>query len=103
METEKPYHDHMITKAKVAEMLDTNSTYLSQAINEQTGQTFTAYVGSLRIKEAVRLISDPRNTAPLKAVCLEVGFNSMTTFYNQFQAIMGMTPATYRQKVMEMN
>jgi len=102
METEKPYHDHMITKAKVAEMLDTNSTYLSQAINEQTGQTFTAYIGALRIKEAIRLISDPQDTTPIKAVCSEVGFSSMTTFYSLFQQTTGMTPATYRQKVIEM-
>lgn len=102
METEKPYRDHMITKAKVAEMLETNSTYLSQAINEQTGQTFTAYVGALRIKEAIRMISDPQDTTPIKAVCSEVGFNSMTTFYTLFQQTTGMTPATYRQKVVEM-
>jgi len=92
----------MITKAKVAEMLDTNSTYLSQAINEQTGQTFTAYIGALRIKEAIRLISDPQDTTPIKAVCSEVGFSSMTTFYSLFQQTTGMTPATYRQKVIEM-
>lgn len=103
MDEQKPYRDHQLTKEKVADMLGTNRTYLSQAINEQTGQTFTAYIGILRTKEAIRLISDPQNATPLKAVCSDVGFNSMTTFYNQFQQTTGMTPAIYRQKVMEMN
>lgn len=102
MESDKPYRDRQLTKEKVADMLETNRTYLSQAINEQTGQTFTAYIGSLRTKEAIRLISDPKNAAPLKAVCAEVGFNSMTTFYSLFQQTTGMTPAAYRQKVVEM-
>jgi len=103
MDEQKPYHDRLLTKEKVAEMLGTNRTYLSQAINEQTGQTFTSYIGTLRTQEAIRLISDPQNTTPLKAVCQDVGFSSMTTFYNQFQQTTGMTPATYRSKVIEMN
>lgn len=103
MDEQKPYRDRLLTKEKVAEMLGTNRTYLSQAINEQTGQTFTSYIGTLRTKEAIRLISDPLNTTPLKAVCQDVGFSSMTTFYSQFQQTTGMTPATYRSKVIEMN
>jgi len=103
MSEQKPYRDHLLTKEKVADMLQTNRTYLSQAINEQTGQTFTSYIGTLRTKEAIRLLSDPHNSAPLKAVCAEVGFSSMTTFYNLFQQTTGMTPATYRAKVVEMN
>lgn len=102
MADKKIYHDKLITKEKVADMLGSNRTYLSQIINEQTGLTFTAYIGSLRIKEAVELLSDPANDTPLKAVCGDVGFSSMTTFYNQFRQTTGMTPASYRMKVVEM-
>lgn len=103
MEEQKPYRNRLLTKEQVADMLETNRTYLSHAINEHTGQTFTAYIGALRIKEAVNILSDPSNNTPLKAVCQDVGFSSMTTFYNLFQQTTGMTPAAYRAKVVEMN
>ena len=54
------YKDNQLTKDKAAELLDTNRTYLSQAINEQTGLNFTQYINQYRVNEAVRLLSDPR-------------------------------------------
>lgn len=103
LQEEKVFTDNLLTKEKVAELLDTNRTYLSQIINEQTQQTFTQFVNGFRTKEAVRLLSDPDNQTPLKAISAELGFNSMTTFYNQFQAAIGMTPTQYRNKVQELH
>lgn len=103
LQEEKVFTDNLLTKEKVAELLDTNRTYLSQIINEQTQQTFTQFVNGFRTKEAVRLLSDPDNQTPLKAISAELGFNSMTTFYNQFQAATGMTPTQYRNKVQELH
>ncbi len=102
LRNEKIYCDNMLTKEKVAEMLGTNRTYLSQIINEQTKQTFTQFVNGFRAQEAVRLLSDPNNQTPLKAIVSDLGFNSMTTFYNLFQATTGMTPSQYRNKVQEL-
>lgn len=103
LQEEKVFTDNLLTKEKVAELLDTNRTYLSQIINEQTQQTFTQFVNGFRTKEAIRLLSDPDNQTPLKAISAELGFNSMTTFYNQFQAATGMTPTQYRNKVQELH
>lgn len=61
MREEKVFTDNLLTKEKVAEMLGTNRTYLSQIINEQTKQTFTQFVNGFRTKEAVRSLSDPDN------------------------------------------
>ncbi|WP_071147298.1 AraC family transcriptional regulator [Bacteroides ihuae] len=96
----KVYKDHFITKEKVADMLDTNRTYLSQVINEQSGKTFTHYINSFRVEEAVRVLSDANNNIPLKALSSELGFNSISTFYNVFQSAVGMPPSLYRSKVL---
>lgn len=96
---ESVYKDNLLTKKKVSELLNTNPTYLSQIINEQTGQTFTQYVNGYRIKEAVRLLSMPGCVTPLKAIAYDLGFNSITTFYHLFQNEIGMTPARYRKNV----
>lgn len=100
---EKVYTDNLLTKEKVADMLSTNRTYLSQIINEQTKQTFTQFVNGFRTQEAIRLLSDPCNHTPLKAISAELGFNSMTTFYSQFQSATGMTPTQYKNKVQELH
>lgn len=97
------YKDNLLTKDKVAELLNTNRTYLSQAINEQTQQNFTQYINTYRINEAIRLLSDPQKDIPLKAVAAEVGFNSMTTFYKLFQNTVGMPPKQYREKVLSLH
>jgi AraC-like DNA-binding protein len=61
--------------------------------------SFTYYVNRFRIEEAIRQLSDPANDVPLKALASELGFNSLSTFYNLFQSAVGMTPAQYRSKV----
>ncbi len=103
MREEHVYTDNLLTKEKVAELLGTNRTYLSQVINEQTGQSFTQYMNGYRINEAVRLLSDPENQTPLKAISSDLGFNSMTTFYKLFQHTVGMTPTQYKDKVQELH
>lgn len=103
MSEQKVYMDNLLTKDKVAELLGSNRTYLSQIINEQTGKTFTQYINDYRIQDAIRRLSDPDNQIPLKALSVELGFNSSTTFYKQFQAVTGMTPSQYRNQVMDMH
>ncbi|MDE7147413.1 MAG: helix-turn-helix domain-containing protein, partial [Duncaniella sp.] len=84
-----------------AEMLGTNRTYLSKAINESTGKTFTQIVNDYRIREAIAQISDLETDKPLKLICSDVGFSSLSTFYSSFQSITGMTPARYRSQLKE--
>lgn len=103
MRKDKVYHEKGLTRDKVAQMLGTNRTYLSQIINERTGMSFVYYVNSLRIDEALEILSDPDNDAPLKAVSLDLGFSSMTSFYTFFQRKVGMTPAKYRDEVRQLS
>lgn len=96
------YKDNTINKDKVSELLNTNRTYLSRVINEQAQMSFTHYINHYRIEEAIRILSDPNNPIPLKALSADLGFNSLSTFYNLFQNEVGMTPAQYRSKVIEL-
>jgi len=102
MREDKIYQDNTLNKDKVAELLGTNRTYLSRIINEHAQTSFTHYVNHFRIEEAIRVLSDPTNNIPLKVLASELGFNSISTFYNLFQSSVGMTPAQYRTKVHEL-
>ncbi|MCI9172718.1 helix-turn-helix domain-containing protein [uncultured Duncaniella sp.] len=96
------YTDNDITKDKVARLIGTNRTYLSRIINDHYGMTFTQFINSLRIKEAIRILSDTDDDTPLKAISHQLGFNSMSTFYSRFAAETGMTPATYRTEARQL-
>lgn len=96
------YADNLINKDKVARMLDTNRTYISRLVNEYYKMTFTKFINSLRIREAVRRLSDPDCDTPIKALADELGYNSMTTFYTNFQETTGMTPSAFRDRARSM-
>ncbi len=101
MEERHLYRDPSLTKEKLADVLCTNRTYLSQVINEMAGMNVTQFINSFRINEAVRILSDNEDDTPLKAVAIDLGFNSISTFYKVFQSSVGMTPSLYRKKAME--
>lgn len=102
MDERRLFTDPSLTVAAVADELGTNRTYLSRAINESTGKTFTQVVNSYRVRQAVAEISDLEADKPLKQIALESGFSSLSTFYTAFQSAVGMTPARYRAKLKEM-
>lgn len=97
------YTDNLLNKDKLARRLGTNRTYLSRFVNIRYKMSFTNLVNSLRIKEAVRLLSDPTVDTPLKTISEELGYNSQTTFYTKFNEATGMTPAAFRNKARQMS
>lgn len=103
MKHDRIYLEKNLTRERIAERLESNRTYLSQVIHEYTGLSLVAYVNTYRINEAIAVLSDPMNDIPLKALCSDLGFNSSTTFYKLFQDKVGMTPAKYREKIIEIS
>lgn len=103
MYREKVYHDQSMTIDKLAGMLNTNRTYLSQVINEQSGKSYSDYVNSYRIDEAVKKLSDPSCDEQIKAISYEIGFSSPQTFYALFKAKVGISPSSYRDSVKKMS
>ena len=97
MQNDQVYKNSLFTREKMAELLGTNRTYLSQTINEQTGLTFTHYMNKYRIEEARRILADPQDDTPIKAIAADLGFSSGTTFYTLFKAAVQMSPDQYRK------
>ena len=103
MEEQRLYTDTNLTRERLAELLGTNRTYLSQVINRKTGLTYLQFLNQYRIKEAVRILSDAGNRDyPLKALYGDLGFSSPTTFYKLFQETVGMTPSAYRKTILQL-
>jgi len=85
--------------ATLAEMVDSNTKYVSQAINESTGMNFRSFINSLRIKVArVRLTGTGEySNKTIQSVSESVGFKSTSNFVIAFKKIMGVTPSAYQK------
>ncbi|SBV50225.1 transcriptional regulator [Xanthomonas bromi] len=83
-----------LTLPELARRMGTNSNYLSRALNEGLGQTFSGFVNALRIAEAQRLLAGDEDILYL---ALAVGFGSKASFNRVFRAQVGCTPSDYRR------
>lgn len=92
------YRESGLTAEKAAAMINSNRTYLAAAIKQNTGLSFIYYINSYRIKEAMDILSDPENDTPMKAIIMDIGFKSPTTFYKLFSEATGKTPQTWRNE-----
>lgn len=100
MREERIYCDSGLSIQKLAELMGTNRTYMSQLINQHTGMNFNAYINKYRIEEAIRLISD--TDRPLKTIAYDLGFSSLSTFYTYFKKEIGLPPSQYRERLISL-
>lgn len=99
MKDDKLYCRKDISLEMIAVLLDSNVKYVSNAININSGKSFYNYINGYRIAEAVAILSDESNDIPLKALCEDLGYKSLSVFYRAFQSETGAPPARYRDEV----
>lgn len=82
---------------ELARMVGSNTTYVSQVINETFGISFSTLLGNYRVKEACRRIneSDAYDGFTIEAIANSVGFKSRTAFLNAFKREVGLSPSEY--------
>lgn len=104
MEHDRLYADNQLTRERIAELLDTNRTYITQIMKDHSWQNLSQFVNSYRINEAVRLLSDKSKTeCTMKEICTDIGFTSMSAFFRMFKTVIGMSPASYRKYMQDID
>ncbi|MEL7296331.1 MAG: AraC family transcriptional regulator [Pseudomonadota bacterium] len=86
---------------EVASRLATNETYVSRAVNKGRGQTFNAFINSLRVTHAKTLLL--AGEQPLLQIAAASGFNSKATFNRVFRDSVGMTPTQFKRSQKSQN
>ncbi len=96
MKSEKLYLQKDLTILKVAELLSTNRTYLSRAVNNILKISFTAYTNRLRIQEAISKISSGFfDDYTIEGIAAHCGFNSRSSFIRAFTDYTGVAPSFF--------
>lgn len=100
MENEKPYLEAGLTVDDVCKKISTNRSYLSQMIHENFNQNFNGFINELRIKEARRLLADPKyDHLSIEGIGSMAGFSTKVTFHSIFKKQIGVTPSYFRNSI----
>lgn len=96
LEEDKIFRQNDLNESKLAELLETNTTYLSTIINSRFNLPFKTLLNNYRIDEARKLlVSDEYINYSIEGIASEVGYQSRSSFYQVFKQNTGMTPIDY--------
>ena len=103
MQSEHLYKDQQMKKDDVVAKLNTNRTYLSDAVKNCTdGLTFTEFINHYRLRYAATLLTTYLDLN-INEVGEESGFNSRSTYNRLFQDYYGMSSTEFRAIAKEKN
>ena len=96
-ETAHGYIDNKITLHGLAKQLETNSAYLSKAVNAYKNKNFAAYINELRVDYAIEKLKTDAlfRKYVVKTIAYEVGFNSTESFSKTFYKKTGVYPSYF--------
>ncbi|MEN8249751.1 MAG: helix-turn-helix domain-containing protein [Bacteroidota bacterium] len=96
LEDEKIFRRQDLSESKLAELLNTNNSYLSSIINNRFKMHFKTLLNKYRIDEARSLlVSEKYSNYSIEGIANEVGYQSRSAFYSVFKQNTGMTPSAY--------
>lgn len=81
----------------LASACESNSTYVSQVLNEDFGKSFTRMLNEARVEIVSRRLMDTESNGKLtiEAISASAGFKSRSNFSRTFKAITGLTPTEF--------
>ncbi len=95
---DKRYRDPKFSTRQLAELLHTNTRYISAAVANCTGGNYNALVNKFRLRDACQMLRSVRHThLTAEEIGLLSGFSSRQAFYQAFARVYDMTPRAYRQ------
>lgn len=97
---EKRYRESGFSAHQLAEMLHTNTRYVSIVLSVRYHANFAQFINKLRIEEAMALLQDQRYAnLRIEEISDMVGFANRQSFYRAFCQIVGKTPRQYQEQL----
>ncbi|WHF52610.1 helix-turn-helix transcriptional regulator [Chryseobacterium gotjawalense] len=102
-ETKKEFLNRNLNLDILAKEFETNRDYLSKAVKELKGKSFSQYVNELRITYLIEELKINPNLQKLTiaGIAEEAGFNNSETFTSAFKKITGTLPSYYLKALKE--
>lgn len=95
LEKQKHYMDPELDLTKLAQIFGIKRNLLSQVLNEHYQMTFYEFIARYRVRESIKLLTNPNNAYTISEAAFEVGFTSISTYNNWFKKITKLSPRQY--------
>lgn len=96
---QKKYKDKNFSARKLAEILGTNTRYISAVISIRFHTNYKSFINKFRIEEAMTILADKRyKDLSMQDISDMVGFANRQSFYASFYKINQMTPKEYKTR-----
>lgn len=79
----------------IAKQLNYSTSYVSAMFAACTGVNFKTYLDTIRVREAIRLLTGSKET--IATIAVRCGFENIRTFNNTFRRIVGNSPSQFRR------
>lgn len=91
------------TLVALAQMIGSNTRYVSWVINKTYNKNFKTLLNEYRIREVCRRMEDTENFGnfTIQALYNSLGYSSASNFLRAFKNVNGMTPSTYIKLINE--
>jgi AraC-like DNA-binding protein len=97
-EKEKLYMNPKITLTEIAEKLNTNENYISNAINKFSKTNLTGFINKYRIEEAKKHLAEAaENNYTIDKIAELSGFGNRVTFARVFKTMTNMSPSAFKK------
>lgn len=102
MENPDIFCDPDFSLNRMADIIGSNTKYVSQAINQEFGMNFRSFLNDYRIKEARRRITDKEHYGnyTIQGIAESVGIKSASSFIASFKRLTGVTPSIYQKMIL---
>lgn len=97
LESQKHYLDPKFSISDLSVELDLSVQLVSQVINQGMQTNFNELINTYRVEEAVQLLrSESTKHLTIEAIAESAGFNSTSSFNDNFKRLKGKPPKYYR-------
>lgn len=86
-----------ISLEEIAEVAIMTPPAFCRFFKKQTNKTFSHFLNEFRVEKSCQLLIN--NEKPIKQICYEVGFNSLTNFNRTFKSFKRIPPSQYRKSL----
>ncbi len=89
-----------LTLDHVADRMEIKRAYLSRAVNQCFGKSFTRYINELRIREAMKTLQTNPDLR-IADIARAAGFNDRKNCLRVFTQLTGRSPGSYRERIIK--
>ena len=86
-----------ISASEIFMLAKRSSTFVENVFKRKLGQSVQAYISSVKMREAKRLLVDPN--LRISEICYTCGFSSPQYFSRMFSATYGTNPKKFREQM----